>query len=165
MLLFLKSIDITTLAVPLLVLFVFSLVLMPVFYLLRGPGKRFWHGLGSLFSLPGMFYLLAIPVAVIMIKTNPHAALGERSWGGWSLLGYIPFFIYGFLIISHEGLQARIKNWRWVSLALVVLTTAALVWAYERYGSTSFGTRGYAILNGLFGVTAWVWPVLPAKSA
>ncbi len=143
----------------LLVLFVFSLVLMPVFYLLKGPAQRFWHGVGSLFALPGMFYLLAIPVAWTMIQIKPYSALGERSWGGWSLLGYIPFFIYGFLIISYEGLQARLKGWRWISFGLTLVSTAALVYANERYGHAAFRTQGYALLNGLFGLTAWMWVV------
>lgn len=143
----------------LLVLFVFSLVLMPLFYLLKGPGKRFWNSVGNLFSLPGMFYLLALPVAWIMIQVKPYSALGERSWGGWSLLGYVPFFIYGFLLISHEGLQVRLKSWRWVSLGLTLLSTAGLVYANDHYGNAPFGTRGYAILNGIFGLTAWMWVV------
>ena len=143
----------------LLVLFVFSLGLMPVFYLFKGSGKRFWNGVGNLFALPGILYLLAIPIAWIMIQVKPNSALGERSWGGWSLLGYIPFFIYGFLIISHNGLQARLKNWRWVSLGLTLAFTATLVYAYERYGNAAFGSQGYAILNGLFGLTAWMWVV------
>jgi glucan biosynthesis protein C len=143
----------------LLVLFIFSLALVPLFYLLKGTGKKFWHVVGSLFALPGIFYLLAIPVAWIMIKVNPHSTFGERAWGGWSLLGYLPFFIYGFLIISHEGLQTRLKSWRWISFILTLLCTAALAYANDRYGNASFGTRGYAILNGLFGLTAWIWVV------
>lgn len=141
----------------LLVLFVFSLALMPLFYLLKGPGQRFWHGVGSLFALPGMVYLLAVPIAWITISVSPASTLGERTWGGWSLLGYVPFFIYGFLIISHDGLQARLKSWRWVTLALTLAVTAALIYANQRYGYAVFGTRGYAILNGLLGFGAWLW--------
>lgn len=141
----------------LLVLFVFSLLLLPLFYWLKGPAKRFWQGVGNLFSLPGMVYLLALPVAWIMIQVNPYSALGERSWGGWSLLGYVPFFIYGFLIISHEGLQVRLKSWRWISFGLTLAATASLVYANELYANAAFGSRGYAILNGLFGLTAWLW--------
>jgi peptidoglycan/LPS O-acetylase OafA/YrhL len=143
----------------LLVLFVFSLVFMPLFYLLKGPGERFWSGLGNVVALPGVFYLLAIPVAWIMIQVNPYSAFGERAWGGWSLLGYVPFFIYGFLIISNESLQTRLKSWRWVSLGLTLVSTIALLYANDIYGNPSFGSQGYAILNGFFGLTAWMWVV------
>jgi peptidoglycan/LPS O-acetylase OafA/YrhL len=141
----------------LLVLFVFTLALMPLFYWLKGPGKRVLEWLGNFLARLGMFYLLAIPVSWIMIKVDPQSTWGERAWGGWSLLAYIPFFLYGFLLFSHPGLQECIKRWRWVSLALTVLCTAALAYVYERYGSAGFGSRGYMIVNGLFGANAWLW--------
>jgi len=143
----------------LLILFVYTLALMPVFYLLKGSGKKVLDWLGNLFALPGMIYLLAIPVAWIMIKVSPHSIWGERVWGGWSLLAYIPFFLYGFLIFAHEGLQDSIKRWRWLSLALTIICTVSLVYANDRYGSAVFGSRGYMIVNGLFGANAWLWSV------
>ena len=141
----------------LLVLFVFSLALMPLFNLLKGSGGKFLQSVGNLFALPGMIYLLAIPVAWIMIKVNPNSPLGERSWGGWSLLAYIPFFIYGFIIISHEGIQTRLKSWRWISLGLALASMASLIFANQRFARAIFGTQGYVILNGLYGLTAWLW--------
>lgn len=45
----------------LLVLFVFTLVLMPVFYWLKGSGKKVVNWLGNFLVLPGVFYLLALP--------------------------------------------------------------------------------------------------------
>lgn len=141
----------------LLILFVFSLVLLPLFYWLKGPGKKFLKGVGDLFGRPGMVYLLAAPIAWIMIEIRQSSPLGERAWGGWSLPGYIPFFIYGYLIISQEGIQKRLKSWRFVSLGLTLFATIALVYAYERYGHAAYGTGGYALLNGLFSLTAWLW--------
>lgn len=143
----------------LLVLFVFTMALMPMFYLLKGWGKSVLNWLGNLFSLPGLFYLLAIPVALIVIEVSPRSIWGERAWGGWSLLAYIPFFFCGFLLISHNGLQESIKRWRWVSLFLALLCTAGLAYVNDRYGSAVFGSRGYNLLNGLFGLNAWLWIV------
>lgn len=143
----------------LLVLFVFTITLMPVFYLLKGWGKNALNWLGNLLSLPGLFYLLAVPVAWIMVKVSPWSMWGERAWGGWSLLAYIPFFFYGFILISHNGLQESLKRWRWVSVVLALVCTASLVYANNRYGSAPFGSRGYSILNGLFGLNAWLWIV------
>lgn len=143
----------------LLVLFVFTLALIPLFYWLKGSGKKFMAWLGNLLTLPGVFYLLALPTAWIMINVNPHSAWGERSWGGWSLLGYIPFFLYGFFVMAHEGLQDSIKRWRWVSLVLTVIGTVVLAYFNDRYGNAVFGSRGYMIVNGLFGGNAWLWSV------
>jgi len=143
----------------LLVLFVFTLALMPVFYWLKGPGKKVLDWLGNFLALPGMFYLLALPVAWIMIKVNPQSIWGERAWGGWSLLGYILFFLYGFILFSNVKLQESIKRWRWVSLTLTIICTVALAYTNDRYGSAVFGSRGYIIVNGLFGGNAWLWSV------
>lgn len=143
----------------LLVLFVFTLALMPVFYWLKGPGKKVLDWLGNFLALPGMFYLLTLPVAWIMIKVNPQSIWGERAWGGWSLLGYILFFLYGFILFSNVKLQESIKRWRWVSLTLTIICTVALAYTNDRYGSAVFGSRGYTIVNGLFGGNAWLWSV------
>lgn len=143
----------------LLVLFVFTLALMPIFYWLKGPGKKVLDWLGNFLAIPGMFYLLAIPVALIMIKVNPHSTWGERAWGGWSLLGYIPFFIYGFILFSNTRLQESIKRLRWISFVLTIVCTAALAYTNDRFGNAVFGSRGYTIVNGFFGTNAWLWSV------
>jgi len=143
----------------LLVLFVFTLALAPVFYLLKGWGRKALVWIGNFFALPGMFYLLSIPIAWIMIKVNPNSTWGERAWGGWSLLGYIPFFLYGFILFSNTKLQESIKQFRWVSLVLAVTCTFFLARENAHYGSAVFGSRGFMIVNGLFGVNAWLWSV------
>jgi glucan biosynthesis protein C len=143
----------------LLVLFVFTLALMPVFYLLKGWGKKVLEQLGNFLAFPGMFYLLALPIIWIMIKVNPRSIWGERSWGGWCLLGYIPFFLYGFILFSNAKLQESIKRWSWVSVVLAVVCTFVLARENAHYGSAVFGSRGYMIVNGLFGANAWLWSV------
>jgi glucan biosynthesis protein C len=141
----------------LLVLFVFSLLFLPLFYLFKGSGQKVLHVLGDVFSWPGVVYLLAIPVVWLSIGINPRSDLGDRNWGGWSLLGYIPFFLYGFLIISHEGLQQTIQRWRWISLGLALAATASMIYTGLHYGKSPFGTRGYNLFNGTFGLNAWLW--------
>lgn len=143
----------------LLVLFVYTLALMPVFYLLKGAGKRVLAWLGNLLALPGVFYLLAIPVAWIMITVPPYSVWGERSWGGWSLLGYIPFFLYGFILYSNDRLQDAVKHWRWVGVGVTMACTAGLAYVQGQFGNDPFGSYGYNLLNGLFGANAWFWAV------
>jgi glucan biosynthesis protein C len=141
----------------LLVLFVFSLLFLPLFYLLKGPGQKALQWLGDVFSWPGMVYLLAIPVVWLAIGISPRSDLGDRNWGGWSLLGYMPFFFYGFWIISHEGLQKTIQRWRWVSFGLALAAATSMITTGLRYGNSPFGSRGYNLFNGIFGLNAWLW--------
>jgi hypothetical protein len=131
-----------------------------MFYLFKGTGQRAVHWLGKVLALPGVVYLLALPVIWIMIEVNPRSAWGERNWGGWSLLAYIPFFLYGFVIMASLELQGVIKNWRWVSLTLTAISGACLVYFGIRYEHAPFGTRGYALVNGFFSLNAWLWALM-----
>ena len=141
----------------LLVLFIFSLLFLPLFYMLKDCWKNFLGWLGNLFAFPGMIYSLAIPVILPILLINPNTLLGGRNWGGWSLPAYIPFFIYGFLIISHEGLQKRIKEYCWLSLILAVTCVASLVFVYNLFGEPYFSTWKYTLIFSLFGLNAWLW--------
>ena len=141
----------------LLVLFIFSLLFLPLFYMLKDCWKNCLGWLGNLFAFPGMIYSLAIPVILPILLINPNTLLGGRNWGGWSLPAYIPFFIYGFLIISHEGLQKRIKEYCWLSLILAVTCVASLVFVYNLFGEPYFSTWKYTLIFSLFGLNAWLW--------
>lgn len=142
----------------LLVLFVFTLLCYPLFYWLKSAaGSKLLSGLGKFLALPGAEYLLALPVAWLVVELNPRGMLGMRSFGGWPLPVYLLFFIYGFIVMAHEGLQARIQQFRWISLAagLACVVTLILMWA-ER-GDPAFGTSRYLQIFGLFGISSWCW--------
>ncbi len=141
----------------LLVLFVFSLLFLPLFYLLKRRGAGIMRWLGNVVALPGVMYLLALPVVLVTAGISPYSLLGDRNWGGWSLLGYIPFFLYGFLIISHDRLQETISRWKWVSLILAIASTAGMLYAGTSYTNPSYGSLGYNLIYGCFGLGAWMW--------
>ena len=67
--------------------------------------------------------------------------------------------MYGFLILSHDGLQTRLKKSWVISLGLALTSTVAIFFANKDYSHAIYGTQGYAIINGLFGITAWLWVV------
>ncbi len=141
----------------LLVLFVYSLVFLPVFYVLKLKIRPALDWLGRAAVLPGVVYLLALPVMAIAMRIDPTTPLGNHNMGGWSVLAYIPFLFYGFLFSSNAGLQARLKDGRWVTLALSLAVTCGLVYAYNLYGNTVYPTRPYAIINGGYALMAWLW--------
>ncbi len=140
----------------LLVLFVFSLLLLPLFRWLKGRGTRALSKFGDVLTLPLVVYALAIPIAVLMVNIDPRTPLGSRDMGGWPLPIYLLFFIYGFVIISHAGLQQRLIKQRWLSLALAVVCFAAF---WDVQGNALFGTPRYAQIYTLFGVSAWFWVI------
>ena len=116
----------------LLVLFVFTLLLMPLFWWLKGTvGGNVLRRLGDVLALPGALILLIVPTVILQNITDCDALGGDFKLGGWRLVQYLWFFLAGYLIVSHARLQQRIIQARGVclglSLMLVALSIARLV--------------------------------------
>ena len=77
---------------------------------------------------------MALPIAALLVKLNPYRALGGWEFGGWPLPVYVAFFLYGFLLMSHDGMQRRVEQQRWISLALI-----GLLYEFLFAGSTFCG--------------------------
>ena len=107
----------------LLVLFLLTLLFMPLFWWFRdGTGARVLRRLGDVLALPGAIVLLAVPTIVLQNITNAGALGGTFTvGGGWRPVQYLWFFLGGYLILSHQGLQGRIIQARWVCLGLTAL--------------------------------------------
>ena len=80
-----------------------------------------------------------------------------RDFGGWPLPIYLLFFVYGFIVMSHDGLQKRIERQSWISLAAGVGAVAAMVVLWASWGDSAFGTRRFVLFNGLYGLSSWLW--------
>jgi hypothetical protein len=142
----------------LLILFVFTLLCYPLFYWLKSAtGSKLLSGLGKILALPGAVYLLALPVAWLLVGLTPRGLLGMRSFGGWPLPVYLLFFVYGFIVMAHEGLQARIQQFRWISLAAGIACVVTLILMWARRGDPVFGTSRYLQIFGLFSISSWCW--------
>ena len=99
----------------LLVLFVFSLLLLPVFFgFKRQLGGRILRRVGDFLALPGAVYLLVLPTTLL----NHADLMNDVRLGGWSFPHYLWFFFCGFLIISNGRVQQRISQLRWLNLAV-----------------------------------------------
>ncbi len=139
-------------------LFIFCLIFLPLFlWLKRSSGQRVLGRVGDLLASPGAIYLLALPTILCLILTDGDSFLGNTEWGGGSILTHATFFLSGFLIISHEGLQKNIQRFRWLSLALVVIVMATLFGLLVAIGEPSSGTLLYALGRTLWGLWSWCW--------
>lgn len=110
-------------------LFVFSLIFLPLFLLLkRGIGQRLLTGLGNLLAVPGMvFFFLVIPIILILELVDGDSFFGMDVFGGWGILSHAWFFISGFVLASSERLQQSVQRLRWVWLAAAILLTISQV--------------------------------------
>ena len=137
-------------------LFLFSLLCLPLYVWFRnGPGgQRALHGLGDFLARPGAVYLLALPAYVLVNVLDPDS-WGTSVLGGWSIFIYLCFFVSGFLIYSNGRLQASIKRWRWVSLAVGLLMQPSVDILWDALGDPPFATPGFAIATAPYCLGAW----------
>jgi hypothetical protein len=142
-------------------LFVFTLVLLPLWLYLRRPaGKRLVERFGNFWTLPWAIYLLALPIAII------EAALGTEFAGGWNRYAYIPFLIYGFLMATDGRMGQACRRHR--RSALILGLVALLLYYAGNYmlgPVVEFDAQTkYDLPNVLFralkGITSWFWVVL-----
>jgi len=142
----------------LLVLFVFSLGLLPLFHWLKiGGGERILDRMGNFLARPKMIYLLVLPLALLRSALNPDSFFGRGDFGGWSLLIYVLFFVYGFVIISHAGVQQRIQQLRQTSLSAGGIMGAVMIALYVAWSETSYRTLPYIIMNSAYALLSWCW--------
>ena len=113
--------------------------------------------LGDLLASRGAVYLLALPTILFLILTDRERYWGGLGWGGGSILTHATFFVSGFLIVSHEGLQKNIQRFRWLSLASGMVLLAAMFSLLMAFGEPAFGTPLYAPAFTLWGLSSWCW--------
>ena len=88
----------------------------------------------------------------MMATLNPSEIIGVRDFGGWPLPIYLLFFVYGFIVMSHDGLQKRIERQSWISLAAGAGAIAAMLCSGHP-AETPPSVRGrYVLFSGLYGL-------------
>ena len=137
-------------------LFVYSILLLPLFVFLTGPaGNRVLDPFSRWFAKPGAVYLLAIPQMILMATLSPHTFWGQRGFGGWPLPVYVFLFVNGFLIVSGDRMEAQIEKLRPVSLnaAGVMLLAGLVLW--KTGADQHYASPRYLCLFALWGASSW----------
>lgn len=139
-------------------LFVFTLLFAPLFRWVRqGRGQKLFGRFGDFLALPGMVYLLFLPVYLLMNLLDPDKGIGGFELGGWKALVYIPFFLAGFVIYSHAGLLQRVRQYRWISLAGGVVMLGLLLQQLSGRAIPLWGTERYQLLSIVYCLMSWFW--------
>ncbi|MCP4763620.1 MAG: acyltransferase [archaeon] len=97
----------------LIFLYIFSLFLLPVFrYCMRGEVKEKILGIFSFFRKPGALISLFVPIYIgeILPLIIPSISIAEYGFGGWEMIPYIVFFIFGFLLAIDQQLRESLIN-------------------------------------------------------
>ena len=106
---------------------------------------------------PGLALLMAVPVVVLLVWLDPAGLAGNRDAGGWSVLIYPVFFVYGFIFVASPALEAGIRRARWGYAALAGGLSLWVIVLWRGGGEPAFDAPGFARFAALYGINAWCW--------
>jgi glucans biosynthesis protein C len=136
------------------VLFLFSVVLYPLMRWFTGRGRVVLSRLGALLALPGAVYALALP-AILLAVLIDYQSMGDLKNAGWIFLIYLWLTLAGFLVVSHDRLQASIQRLRWLSLPIGLVLVGCSIFLLTLEAGPPFGTWGYALGWGARALGSW----------
>jgi glucan biosynthesis protein C len=142
-------------------LFVFTLLLMPLFMWLKQPsGQRALRYLSQFTERPGAIFIWAVPLALISIVVDPFSLM--KPGLSETLLRLVMFplpLVYGYLIYADHAIQQAIIRQRRAFLFLSVGFT--FVPPLVSMGLTQWGwkinPRSYAMLMTLASLLIWCY--------
>jgi glucan biosynthesis protein C len=148
-------------------LFVFSLVLLLLFaYLKSARGAPLLSRFANYLATPWNILLLALPIALLTSLLDPATPVGNINWfGGWSLLVYPIFLVYGYLLFADDRFEEVMESKGKTALSLSVLTFPLILVAFKMMIDGEgffFGTPEYAglmllrALNTVFSLVAFI---------
>ena len=139
-------------------LFIYSLLFLPLFvWLKKGTwGQRVLKWLGDIPERFGTVILFALPVILLINALDPDT-WGIRELGGWSVFIYPCFFISGFVIVSNERLQIRIRETRWPSWVLGVVLSAGYLFLNFSPSLLDLSPLVWHVRDTLLSLSAWSW--------
>jgi glucan biosynthesis protein C len=145
-------------------LFIFSVLLLPVFQSLRGQrGRQVVGSLAGFLARPGAILLLGLPVAVV-----EAGLVTSTMGGGWNEYTYAVLLVCGFLIAADPRIREALGRAWWI--ALVVGLIAELTYMAGLYvlvevhdvdplHSFDWGSILWRMVKGM-GAWAWVVAIL-----
>lgn len=141
------------------ILFIFSVIFLPLLAWLRSDtGRQAYEMIGNIFGAPGAIYLLAIPlIGTALLSRDNSLILNPAPYANWSLLAYAQFFLYGFVITTHEQARRSVERGRWLSLVTGILTTAGLLFTLAASGSILSQGQSALLTGVLFALSGWLW--------
>lgn len=141
-------------------LFVFSLIMLPLFmFLKKEPGHGLFSKMKALCYRPGGIFLTIMPVAVIQIFLRPLF----RDYLHWADFFYwLIFFFYGYLFFSDERIQQVIEKYRKLAFWLAIISTSLImVWFLAGNLRAIYENPDYSIGSILFQImrsmNTWAW--------
>jgi len=102
-------------------LFLFTLVLLPLFFILKSPaGLRVTGFLARLSTRTGVIFMWVLPGVLLIILSDPYGLRGPAPTEAVTRLILSIFLVYGFLVFSDLRIQQAIIRQRRAALLLAL---------------------------------------------
>jgi len=154
-------------------LFVYSLILLPLFARSKKLGTSYLSKLSIHFEKPWALFFLFLPISAFAAAFEIIGLGGVRVMGGWDPISYLLFFSYGYLIFSNAHILETIKKYSTIYLAVAIILTALLLDSHFGFVLKIPGLTRHDLLNddallplnqslwvavqALRGLLAWCW--------
>ena len=140
-------------------LFLFSIVTSPLLASWMKGGMSVVTKIAAYFDKPWALVLLVVlPLAVADAFIPQDSFPGDRGSGGWSMVAYLQFFIFGYLIFANARIMEKIKKMGWVALGSALATAALLLTVFFDYlvnPADHSGTPMYILAMTLEAINTW----------
>ncbi len=105
-------------------IFIFSLILLPLFIPLKKTGASVVSRISNLFVNPWALFFLFVPVSAASALFEAMGLGMARTAGHWDHLSFLFFFVYGYLIFSNSRIQETIRKHGTTFLVVALILTA-----------------------------------------
>jgi hypothetical protein len=104
--------------------------------------------------------MVILSIALVNGFLYPDGFCGHRESGGWNIVTYVLFFIFGYLIFADARIMESIKKLRWYTLgAAVVFSILLLVLFLDVMADPTayYGSAEYLLAHLLHSISTWLW--------
>ena len=154
-------------------LFIYSLILLPLFARSKKRGTSLLSRLSIHFEKPLALLFLFLPISAVAAAFEIIGLGGARVMGGWDPISYLLFLSYGYLIFSNAKIGETIKKYSPIYLTVAIILTALLLDSHFGFILKIPGLTRHDLLNdgallplnqslwvavqALRGLLAWCW--------
>ena len=154
-------------------LFIYSLVLLPLFIRSKKLGISYLSKWSIHFEKPWALFFLFLPISAVAAAFEIFGLGGVRVMGGWDPISYLLFFAYGYLIFANERIQETIGKYGTIYLVAAIILTALYldshfgvnlkIPAVTRHDYLNNGVllplnhAGWTAIQAFRGLLVWCW--------
>jgi glucans biosynthesis protein C len=146
----------------LLDLFVISIVAVPLLSTRSSSGESIISKLAKVLHQPWaliLLFVLSLTFVDIILDPAGAAGLGYRN-GGFNIIAYLLFFIFGYLIFANPRIMEAFKKLRWLMLGIGIVAMIILFTFFIDnliYPAKYFGTAIYDVSQFVQAISTWCW--------